>query len=280
MSTRILNAYLLPFQTLEEVFSWKKKLQKQIEHNARVRLRADVAKRATYAIDQTIIHQFFRAPLPVFHKPEGYEDNILHVAFTEIRNGIREKSTLSILKDYQLSASLCFSHHLCLCILHNSHSDIIRIFKKSTKLKSFDYWDCSDQPENISEHKWNTRKKIWEDALYSGWNPSESGLHFTSIDPALLLWEVKDLPPPQTNPYTRAKNGVRDYLLRGYLQDLDATKGFSPYLQAIDRVNANPKRIEHLAKLIAPTLPMLTTWRALESFPVKLKAEVTKEACE
>jgi hypothetical protein len=130
--------------------------------------------------------------------------------------------------DFEISV---FSYNdLILGIIRSEHKEWIKEFKKIVKTSSFEYWDNTDKPSNVSRPEWDSRKIVWNNIFGSRIsNFGTNSLESICTIPNHLWWSnmrrsdvIKQIAPYEDRLKRVASNTVRQRQMAVFL-NLDET---------------------------------------------------------
>ena len=195
MSTVISNGYRLPKGlTLKQLFGWVKEVRQPLEHTAKIAMHQAFYRLAVDRLDQEIL---IAAGLilpneALAEKIAHRASSLLSVARHEADDIRRERkkeghrdpvfdteSTLIVIPDGQRLYGLLFA----------SHNNIREQFEAIEGVEEYNYWNNSDEPEEISRSAWKTREKRWDRMLGTSGIPADAGASFQLVKEGTGFYE-------------------------------------------------------------------------------------------
>ena len=152
MSTRIYAAYRFPKKDITKVFSFIQNLKRELEK-----------KYYSRTID-VICNHFEKA-----------SKACRHLTFNQFKLEVHEIQKNS--RSYKANPESGMRYYIDSKYLYIKFwgdddvlEDALKALEKKFKPKSFDWWNSTDKPENISEREWNARKRKWDEILAGRWD--------------------------------------------------------------------------------------------------------------
>jgi hypothetical protein len=178
MSTKIYNGYISNLNINQLLF----KFRDIIENFENIKIEGylkHLAEKATFEIDKKYFNNDVVNQKDVIWKI--YEDDCKKIN-EQVKRGIRES-------DIDFSANCCL-FPLCnipffsktLILFYSESIEIRDYWKNLYFISDYFYYNNSDKPDNISENKWEQRRKDWYIFLGATGTPSKNGYVFKFTD--------------------------------------------------------------------------------------------------
>lgn len=195
MSTVISNGYRLPKGlTLKQLFGWVKDIRPPLEHTAKIAMHQAFYRLAVDYLDQEILIAagHITPNEALAEKIDSRTSSLLSRARYEADDMRRERkkegqrdhafdteSTLIVIPEGQRLYALLFA----------SHQKIQKQFEAIEGVEEYNYWNNSDEPDEISRSAWKTRGKRWDRMLGTSGIPADAGASFQLVKEATGFYE-------------------------------------------------------------------------------------------
>lgn len=174
MSIKIYNAFKIPNMTTEELFHRISLLKEEVKNQQLKFLKNEINKKCLKLFDHATIYP---DTLVVFDKisyEPSYQKEVMSIVLEELELKQKIAKKNDKIDDFFFRANFYYYDNNIYVTTHqmpqrNYDSAIPKVFKDA---ESFEYFNNTDHPKNLTQKQWNQRNKEWQQVLGSNYRSS------------------------------------------------------------------------------------------------------------
>lgn len=179
MSTKIYNSFIAHDQSIETVFMAIQSLRPDllsVRHGLTCR---HLGKAAARTLDRRILAADWPSLALRDDTPDRAPLNIAWEKMTKRCDAIADTRSQDRTVDFSLSVTLFPNARGTLGMVFAEHDELRAPLLGLPGLTTYDFWNSTDRPNNVTEAEWEHRRSDWDRAFSADPRPSHAGLTVT-----------------------------------------------------------------------------------------------------